>query len=216
METPPTFMKFYNYPIVRTCKKDVRRTHAGNDVIVNSGRGGKNYEEQKEVSVQESIVGGDTSPIEFQTSEMIPIAEAIGLEDFFKMNNELKQMTAYSIWMAVVRIPAGKRFSICSNGARRTCAIVQLVSPVFTIYSRDALPDDWPNSTLILSPTNHTDFEMIEKSIKQLLEGLVKKSGHWDQNVLNWYREMIIDKLKHYRSDTIHEWVLRLFKKIMI
>ncbi|MFC4779643.1 hypothetical protein ACFO9Q_22920 [Paenibacillus sp. GCM10023252] len=53
LEAPPTFMKFVNYPIVRTRKKDVRRTNAGNDVIVSSGRGGKNSGESKEVSVQD-------------------------------------------------------------------------------------------------------------------------------------------------------------------
>lgn len=105
LEAPPTFMKFINYPIVITLKKDVRRTNAGNDVLVSTGRGGKNSEEPKEVSVQDSIVGGDTPPIDFKTLEMVPITEAIGLEEFFKMISVLKEMTSYTIRMSVVRIP---------------------------------------------------------------------------------------------------------------
>ena len=119
--------------------------------------------------------------------------------------------------MSVIRIPPGKRFSICPNGTYRTCDVVQVTSPVFTKYIVEvARPDDWSISTLILSPINHTDFETTEKSIKQLLEGLVQKSGHWDQYVLNQCTGMHIDKLKHYQSDTIRDWAIKLAGKLAI
>lgn len=124
LEAPPTYMKFINYPVVRTRKKSVRQTNTGNDVIVNSGKGGKSLGDAKEVSVQDSIVGGDMPPVDFQTLEMVSITEAIGLEDFFKMISLLKETMSYSFRMSVVRVPPGKRFSICLNGTRQTCAIV--------------------------------------------------------------------------------------------
>ncbi|MNO34834.1 Transposon Tn7 transposition protein TnsE [compost metagenome] len=215
LEAPPTFMKFSNYPIVRTRKKNVKHTNAGNDVIVSSGRGGKNLEEPREVSVQDSIVGGDTPPIDFKTLEMVPISEAIGLEDFFKMISLLKEMTNHSIKMSVVRIPPGRRFSICPNGERRTCAIVQVSSPVFTKYILEvARPDDWSISTLIINPLRCITFKAVEQRFKQLFEGLVHKGGHWEQNILTQDDDIFIEKLKHYKNDSLNEWVYRVHFKL--
>lgn len=215
LEAPPTYLKFINYPVVRTRKKSVRRTNTGNDVIVNSGKGGKSSGDAKEVSVQDSIVGGDTPPIDFQTLEMVPIPEAIGLEDFFKMISMLKEMTSYSIRISVVRVPPGKRFSICPNGARRTCAIVQLSNTIFTKYIVEvARPDDWSISTLILQPLHDVSLKVIEKEIKMLLDGLVQKSGHWDKNILERCNKLKIEKVKHYQEDSLRNWSLRLGNKI--
>ncbi|TKH41495.1 hypothetical protein C1I60_19270 [Paenibacillus terrae] len=215
LDAPPTFMKFINYPVVRTRKKSVRQTNAGNDVIVSSGRGGKNSGESREVSVQDSVVGGDLPPIDFKTLEMVPITEAFGLEDFFQMISILKEMTSYSIRMSVVRIPPGKRFSICPNGARRTCAIVQVSNAVFTKYILEvARPDDWSISTLILSPLDQSEFMITEQHIKQILDGLVRKSGHWDQIMLEQASRVTVEKLKHYQNDSKHDWAYKLMGKI--
>jgi hypothetical protein len=217
LEAPPTFMKFINYPVVRTRKKNVKQTKTGNDVIVNSGRGGKNSEEPKEVSVQDSIVGGDLPPIDFKTLEMVPITEAIGLEDFFEMISLLKEITSFSIRMSVVRIPPGKRFSICPNGARRTCAIVQVTSPVFTKYILEvARPDDWSISTLILQPLHDKGLKEFEMDVKQLIDGLVQRSGHWDKFILESCSGVIVEKVKHYLSDTIRDWAIKLTGKLEI
>lgn len=217
LEAPPTFMKFINYPVVRTRKKSVRRTNAENDVIVSSGRGGKNSEEPRVVSVQDSIVGGDTPPIDFKTLEMVPIAEAIGLEDFFKMISLLKEMTSYSIRMSVVRIPPGKRFSICPNGARRTCSIVQISNTLITKYIVEvARPDNWSISTLILQPIQNMTLKEIEFGIEQLLEGVVKKSGHWDTHILWNCSRFIVEKVKHYQNDSPNDWAVRLLNKCVL
>ncbi|WP_036738225.1 Tn7-like element transposition protein TnsE, partial [Paenibacillus zanthoxyli] len=216
LEAPPTFMKFINYPIVRTRKKSVKQTHAGDDVVVNSGRGGKSLDQPRQVSAQDSIVGGDTPPIDFQSLELVPISEAIGLEDFFKMISLLKEMTSYSIRMSVVRIPSGKRFSICPNGLRRTCAIVQVSTVVFTKYIVEvARPDDWSISTLVLEPLQDMTLIEIENEVKQLLDGLVQKIGHWDKLVLMRSGNLKIDKVKHLKIDTIKTWVIRINEKLL-
>ncbi|WP_054025275.1 Tn7-like element transposition protein TnsE [Bacillus sp. FJAT-28004] len=214
-EAPPTYMKFINFPVVRTRKKSVRRTNTGNDVVVNSGKGGKSSGDAKEVSVQDSIVGGDTPPIDFQTLEMVSVSEAVGLEDFFKMISMLKEMTSYSIRMSVVRVPPGKRFSICPNGARRTCAIVQVSSTVITKYIVEvARPDEWSISTLILQPLKEMSFKAIENEIKFLLDGLVQRSGHWDKKVLEIREKLLIEKVKHYQNDSVSDWASRVQDKI--
>lgn len=211
LEAPPTFVKFINFPVVRTRKKNVKQTHAGDDMVVNTGRGGKSLDQPRQVSVQDSIVGGDTPPIDFQSLEMVPISEAIGLEDFFKMISLLKEMTSYSIRLSIVRIPPGKRFSICPNGTRRTCAIVQVSNSMFTKYILEvARPDDWSISTLILEPIGRVSINEIEKEIRLLLEGVVTKNGHWDKNILENCKVFFVERVKHLQADSPKEWKERM------
>jgi hypothetical protein len=215
LEAPPTYMKFTNYPVVTTRRESIRHSRTGDDVLITNGRGGKNSGTQ-EVSVQDSVVGGDTPPIDFQTLETIPNSEAVGLEAFFEMIQSMKRTFPYSISMSVLRVPPGRRFSTCSNGLRRTCAIVQVSSGSLLFYVMEvARPDDWSISTLILQPQSQTTIKIVEQVIKQLLDGLVLKSGHWDQSVLNQCKGVDIQKLKHYQSDTALDWAFRLAGKFM-
>ncbi|CAM4359334.1 Tn7-like element transposition protein TnsE [Paenibacillus alkaliterrae] len=216
LETSPTIMRFANYPVVETRRSSVRHSNTGNEVFVSTGRGGKHAAASEEVSTHDSMVGGDTPPIDFQTLETIPASEAIGLELFFQMIEMLKKKLTVNVRMSVVRVPPGRRFSVCMNGSRRTCAIIQVTNGASTSYIVEvARPVDWSISTLILRPMNQLSFRIIERNIKQLLDGLVLKSGHWDQSVLNQCDTMNIEKLKHYQSDTIREWASRLASKLM-
>lgn len=214
IEAPPTIMQFVNYPHVDNRYTDIKLSNTGTEVI-SAGRGGK-LAGEKEVSTQDSIVGGDTQPIDFQTLEIVPASEAFGLEAFFKMIQILKESYPVSIKMSVLRVPPGKRFSVCANGARRTCAIVQVASVTATSYIVEvARPDDWSISTLILRPAPSTSFHKVEKDIKKLLDGLVRKGGHWDQSVLDQCRVMNIEKLKHYSSDSVRGWANKVISKII-
>ncbi|WP_027087428.1 Tn7-like element transposition protein TnsE [Cohnella panacarvi] len=214
LEPPPTVMKFINYPVVETRRLNARHSNTGTDVIVSSGRGGK-YAGTKEVSTQDSIVGGDTPPIDFQSLETIPVSEAMGLELFFQMIEILKKSFPVNIRMLVLRIPPGKRFSICPNGSRRTCAVVQVTYGNSVSYVIEvARPDDWSISTLILRPINQIEIRAVEDNIKQLLDGLVQKGGHWDQYVLD-QSEMRVNKVKHFQSDTLLDWAGRIYEKLV-
>lgn len=44
----------------------------------------------------------------------------------------------------------------------------------------------------------------------------MQKGGHWDQSVLNQCHGMHIDRLKHYQSDTMRDWAIKLSGKLMI
>ncbi|WP_213529948.1 Tn7-like element transposition protein TnsE [Paenibacillus cisolokensis] len=116
--------------------------------------------------------------------------------------------------MSVLRVPPGKRFSVCPNGSRRTCAIVQADNGILTRFVIEvARPDDWSISTLILHLIQQTSIKTIERDIKLLLEGLVQKSGHWDQNVLNQCNGLNIEKVKQYQS-AIRNWAYRINGKL--
>ncbi|MNP41725.1 hypothetical protein D3C76_1354410 [compost metagenome] len=117
--------------------------------------------------------------------------------------------------MSVIRILLGKRFSICPNGASRTCAIVQVSSPVFTKYILEvARPDDWSISTLILQPMKDPILRETEKKINVLLYGLVQKGGHWDNAFLKLIDYIKIEKVKHYRCDTAISWLNRVNERL--
>lgn len=214
IEAPPTFLRFANAPEITVRKEDVQKSNTGTEVFT-SGRGGKNAEDQNVVSTQDSMVGGDTPPIEFQTLETISVTEAIGLESFFNMTQIMKSTFEVSLRMSILRIPAGKRFSICPNGTRRTCAIVQVNNVYGIRYIIEiARPDDWSISTLILRLAQQVDLSMVEREIKSLIDGLVDKGGHWDQAILDRCKVFGIEKVKHYQNDSAWDWANRLFSKI--
>jgi hypothetical protein len=214
LETPPTYMRFTNYPIVTTRRESIRHSRTGDDVLITTGRGGKSSGMQ-EVSVQDSVVGGDTPPIDFQTLETIPYSDAVGLEAFFEMIQIMKRTFPYSIRMSVLRVPSGKRFSTCSNGDRRACAIVHLTTANSQVYIIEvARPDNWSISTLLLFPGESSSTSRVEGTIKKLLETLVQKGGHWDQNIFNQHRGINFDKVKHYRNDDIGDWMYRIVAKL--
>jgi TnsE C-terminal domain len=215
IEAPPTYLRFSNSPKVTTGQDGIQRANTGDDLIFRTGKGGKNAGAPGEVSTQDSVVGGDTPPIEFQTIEVVPAHEAIGLERFFKMIEILKQVFLVDIRLSVVRVPPGKRFSVCPNGARRTCAIAQLTNGNSTSYIIEvARPDDWSISTLMLRSTGDAPLSSIEADIQLLLNGMVEKGGHWDKNVLHDCSKLSIEKIKHYKSDTNMEWARRFINKL--
>lgn len=215
IEAPPTYLRFSNSPKVTTRQEGIQKTNTGDDLIFRPGKGGKNAGTPEEVSTQDSVVGGDTPPIEFQTIETVPAHEAIGLERFFKMIEILKQVFLVDIRLSVVRVPPGKRFSVCPNGTRRTCAIAQLTKGNSTSYIIElARPDDWSISTLMLTPFEQASLPSIERDIKSLLDGLVEKGGHWDQKVLDRCKNIDINKIKHYESDSPKDWANRLIGKM--
>nr|WP_276562972.1 Tn7-like element transposition protein TnsE [Paenibacillus anseongense] len=142
------------------------------------------------------------------------MSEGIGLEDFFKVIRKLIDDYGLNIKMSVFQLPLGKRYSICENGLRRTCALVQVTTAVSQKYILEmARPDSWSISTLILTNMNKLSAKEIENNIKYLLEEVVKKGGHWDQSILNKCINLDIQKHKHYRNDDIIIWADRLYRK---
>jgi len=71
-------------------------------------------------------------------------------EGFFQMIVILKKVLLVDIRLSVVRLPPGKRFSVCPSDARTTCAIVQLTNGSSTSY---IIEEARPISTLMLRPT---------------------------------------------------------------
>ncbi|MFC8689591.1 Tn7-like element transposition protein TnsE [Brevibacillus porteri] len=122
----------------------------------------------------------------------IPVNEVMGGELFFRIVEFSKKPFLVSVKMSVIRVPPGNS----------TFYVVEV-----------ARPDKWSISTLILRPSDQITFRAVEQNIKQLLDGLIRKGVHWDQNILSQCSKMNIEKLKHYQSDTIYDWVFRIAGK---
>lgn len=117
--------------------------------------------------------------------------------------------------MSVFLLPIGKRYSICENGIRRTCAVTQITTPLTPKYLIEmARPDKWSISTLLLTPKKAISVKVIEEEVRSLLEAVVNKGGHWDRFALNMCENLDIEKIKHYQSDDIDAWAQRIMRKI--
>ncbi|MGC5325181.1 Tn7-like element transposition protein TnsE [Brevibacillus sp. SYSU BS000544] len=181
------------------------------------GRGGRNEHGRKEVSTHDSMYGGDTSPIEFDTLLAVPIFHGLGLESFFKLIHYMqKEFPQIRISMGVVQLPLGKRFSICPDGNRRTCAIVCIESEgrLPTYILEIARPDDWSISTLLFSSIKPLKPPRIENYIQNLLKSLVEKGGHWDRDAFDQCIELHFKKVKHIKPQSLDRWTERIMSKV--
>ena len=216
LDTPPTFFGFTEKPEIEVRRKDARIVHTGEEIPVRSGRGGNHEGAAQLVSTEDSIYGGDTPPLEFSGLQAVPAREGIGLEDFFRVIRILIEVYSFEVRMCVFRLPSGRSFSVCPNGIRRTCAVVQVTTPLSQKYILEiARPDGWSISTLILTPKKQLPLGRIEYYIKVLLDGLVNKGGHWDRAVLDKCTELEIEKMKHNFQDNIQRWTERLRSKLL-
>ncbi|MCP1312593.1 Tn7-like element transposition protein TnsE [Paenibacillus tyrfis] len=215
LDVPPTFYGFVQKPEIIIDRKERQKVNSGDGVILPIGRGGKNQNDGvKEVSVEDTSIGGEVPPIEFESLQAVLMSEGIGLEEFFKVISKLIDDYGLNIKMSIFQLPLGKRYSVCDNGVRRTCAVAQVTTAVSKKYILEmARPDGWSISTLILTNEKKLTVREIEKNIKYLLEEVVKKGGHWDQYILNGCT-LDIQKLKHYQNDSIAIWAERIFNKM--
>ncbi len=215
IETMPIYLRFENLPNIKGCRLEERKVNKGEEIIVIGGRGGKNLE--RKISTEESIYGGDTPPIEFSSLEVLSPNEAIGLEAFFQVIQLLKKKYPVEINMSILRLPLGKKFSLCPDGSRRTCAIVQIRTSNHTKYIIEvARPDSWSISTLILSPKEKFPFRRVESDMKNLLEDVVNKGGHWDQSIIDGYYNWDIIKLRHSQGASLHDWGENIVHKLAL
>ncbi|TCS68542.1 Tn7-like element transposition protein TnsE [Effusibacillus lacus] len=217
VEISPTLLTYDRKPEVSVRFSEQQPINTGNGYVVVSGKGGKYIGTAQKVSTQDSVYGGDTTPIEFGTITTVPIQRGIGLEGFFRVIQYIQKMyPEIKINASVAYLPSGKRFSVCPDGTRRTCAIVQLnISNHVRYLLEIARPDGWSISTLMLIPKPGLGVQIIERYISILLESVVEKGGHWDQDILDKCRDLEIERIRHYKNDTVESWAVRLVGRIV-
>lgn len=137
------------------------------------------------VSAGDVALGAALNPIEFGL--LFPGSpEDVG--DLEVMEDVVKQLSLIvpnrQFSMAVCKLKSGKVFSTTNRHAR--------LALIVTIYSNDAPPiyildvdhtGDIALSLLAVSFKAKQTFEKLEPHVKEILDGLVDNSGHWDINV---------------------------------
>jgi TnsE C-terminal domain len=204
IDLEPTQMAFRSSTEIVKVQKQEQKVNQGSEYISNEGRGGGI--KQQVVGVDEAILGGKISPIEFKRLEIVDTFMNYGLDSFINMIQYLANKYSYlDISLNFVFLPLGRKFAYLPDGRRRICAIASVEFEGNRTYILEvAVPDNRTLSTLLLK--SEETMESDERVIKNILKQLVYKSGNWDSNVLK--------KLRHRRTKHLgnisSQWAYRI------
>ncbi|BBN97584.1 Tn7-like element transposition protein TnsE [Sporolactobacillus terrae] len=209
IELDDTQIFFQNQIEIKRIPKAQQQINQGDTYITRKGAGGANA---ITASVDESIAGGALQPIDFKTIELAD-AKKFGLEDFYQMLRIFADIhQEFQISVSPVPLPLGRKFALLPSGERRICAVVRVMprylQPIYILEV--ARPDQRSLSTLLVRIKNAKNRGDEEKSIHNLLNALVLKSGSWSKDCL---QHVYYAKLKHTSTDSRH-WADRVFEKI--
>ncbi|MBG9787020.1 Tn7-like element transposition protein TnsE [Brevibacillus laterosporus] len=204
IDLEPTQIAFRSSTEIVKVQKQEQKVNQGNEYISNKGKGGGI--KQQIVGVDEAILGGKISPIEFKRLEIVDTFMNYGLDSFINMIQCLVNKYSYlNISLNFVFLPVGRKFSYLPDGRRRICAIVSVEFEGNGAYILEvAVPDNRSLSTLLLKLG--ADMEVDEKIIIKTLEHLVFNSGNWNSKFL---KEIPHKRIKHI-DDTANYWAHRI------
>lgn len=201
-------------------RKNKRMVHTGKTMDQKDCPSGEDGDERSVVTAQDWESGGEISPLEFKSLEMVNVNPYKGLEDFVKAVDVLcKMKPTYRVSLSVVYIPLGKSFSLYEDGYRRTCAIVEVKRPghVSCYILEVGRADGWSISTLFAYPISAevAKNESMEIFLAKAFIHLRDNSGHWEKEYLQSFVEYNFDKLKHITKQSVVRWGERTLEKIL-
>jgi len=207
VDVPGVALSFIRTPYVKKRPIAVQTVSTGQGQLSSPGSGGVLESVNCEVGVDEPIHGGEYKPIEFNKLEILNSLTAAGFEEFAKVAaNILMVVSDANASLNIVSLNTRKKFAICPNGQRRSCAVLFIEYP--NLWSCSVLevyrPDNWSVSTLLVVHKQGTAYFEIERSIKSLIKSLISGGGHWANDSLlesnRW-----IGKVKHIGSQSFQE-----------
>ena len=212
VENESTQMTFENRTEVNRIAKKEQQVNQDDTYTKKDGRGGALL---TAASVDESIVGGNIQPIEFESLKITYERNGYDLEDFYMMIQHLKKMhPELRISMNLINLPIGRKFSWLPDGRRRVCAVVRIETygrkPVYILEV--ARPDQRSLSTLMLLMEDVKDRKGEEETVHDLLYNLVFNGGNWHRESLQRRRYA---KLRHTSTDAQH-WAERVYDKLSV
>ena len=137
------------------------------------------------VSAGDIGIYGELQPIEFG---LLTPGDPEDVGDLAAMEDLLKHMTklvpSVDISMAICRLKVGKLFSYINRHSRLAMVVALMPKNSPPIYLIDIdHTGDVALSLIAISCKQFQPFTTIEPIIKEVLDGLVDKGGHWDLNV---------------------------------
>ncbi|MFD2170070.1 Tn7-like element transposition protein TnsE [Tumebacillus lipolyticus] len=199
----PTIVGYtHKAEIVRVAESS-QVVHQGHTLVERKGKGGALVP----ASVDESIVGGKTQPIDVQSLEVTNGVATGELREFLEMVRRLRvRRPELTIDTNILDLPTGRKFSHLPNGDRRKCAVVRVQrSERLTYILEVSRPDGHSLSTLLLYP-NSSDLEENHGLIHDILRDLVYNQGYWSLQNITSARTR---KLRHTHSRT-DDWTRKV------
>lgn len=216
VDVPGFALSFIRTPYVKKMPISVQTVSAGQGQLSSSGPGGVLESVNCEVGADEPIHGGDCKPIEFNKLEILHSLTAAGFEEFAKVAaNILMAVSDVNASLNIVRLNTRRKFAVCPNGQRRSCAVLFIEYPnlwscsIFEVFR----PDNWPVSTLLVVHKRGTAYYSIEKSTRLLIKALISGGGHWTADSFSDDRGWI-GKVKHISSQTPQERCIHILDLI--
>lgn len=220
IEAPLPGLGFIDPPELRQSPSLVQNINSGLGGFNTEGSGGAREKRQEDVSFEDPVSGGEIAPGEFKNRDVVSGLDKNGFAEFSKVVEYIQKALPHArISSDIIDIPLGKKFSLCSDGARRKCACVYIDQSQLTktCILEVLRSDEWDVSTMIIQPKNQTNLRELENCALSLIHQLMANGGHWHNNGLKKISANYkIDKLKHKRGDTKEQWGNRILKKCLI
>lgn len=208
-----TQMSFVTKTMFKKMAIEEQTINQGDTYYRGEGPGGALQEDgSRKVSVNDPVAGGNLPPIEFTTLEVVSNIKGFALEQFLRMIQRFEELNPeYKVFVNIVYLPLGRKFSWIPDGRRRACALVKVLRPgMRPIWILEiARPDNKALSTLLFTLAS-TDFLLEEKEINKILQSIVFNSGHWDKYKLSHYNYFLMKHTSTYSE----RWAIRVKERL--
>lgn len=183
--------------------------YQGGSFVERKGKGGAIIP----ASVDESMVGGKTQPVDVQSLEITEGGTNGELREFLEMIRRVKSSRPdLVISVSINDLPDGRQFAYLPNGDRRKCAVVRVQRQSLLTYILEvARPDGHSLSTMLLYPFSKEE-HVIHYMIQDILHDLVFNQGHWNVAKITKAR---VRKLRHNHT-RISDWARKVSEALQV
>lgn len=130
LDVPGVALSFIVTPDVKKRPISERTVSAGKEKLSSNKPGGVMESANCEVGVDEPVYGGECKPIEYNKLEILQSLTAAGFEEFAKVaGNILMAVSNANASLNIVGLNTRKKFALCPNGQRRSCAVLFIENP---------------------------------------------------------------------------------------
>ncbi|NFO46726.1 hypothetical protein FDB40_07330 [Clostridium botulinum] len=202
----------HEYSNVPKVKKE--KTRIGN-LRINEDNNTKEYIKEDSNSRTLCSEGGIKRANGIEFSEIDEKAISTELEDFILNLRKLERLECIrKVNIEIVNLPLGRRFSYLNNGLdRRRCVIAEIIKTNGDIFGViEVEREEKTLSTLIIKLESKDKLQVL---YKELLNGLVRKSGKWDSKVIEILqkRNVKIFRNKHLNNKKVFNNIIKKVKE---
>lgn len=215
LQVEVTLLSFSRIPLLKKRVMSRQNTASGGGLYIDSGPGGVMQPAISEASLDDPIFGGECTPVEFGRSIVLSQLTDAGFQDFcLAVAYLLDIFQDAKISLNIVVLPEGKKFSLCLNDQKRTCAVLLIERPhrqsccILEILR----PDGWSVSTLLVKVRSQVSRLQFEYFINTLIVKLFNGGGHWAENIQD--QNFLIERLKHIEAQEPQKWGQRIVNKL--